>query len=719
MFLFSKNPDKENSYNIQMIGVIGESSKTGGDDGVLYEELNTSLTDLEKKGLSNAELNVYISSPGGYVKEGHNIYKRLYEWSGLVNTTIVRGAYSIATIIALAGKNRSMVDTAKFMIHSSSLPVKEGVHIDYNEAKELLTALKTVNSEISEIYGRHSNALESDDFFDILSQRHDSYYTLSRAKRELGFDFTPVKFKEVKSQLKGGFQARLRDLPLEDYSQSVNWLFYENAAEMKAKPNKYLDLLKNSAEPPKNPAPEQEAPSAQDQTKGNTTESGVLNKAAKLKELKNAYNELVAVYSEDLTEEESTGLIKMAMAGGLSEDNFDAEIKKVLKSKLKNQALSTNDNMPAENEKIQEQKEVQGLDSQALKAHLVAKIAEHLPTKEAKFAVSNLKAQTKADEVVKEKLPLSELVFENLVNKEVIKNKDSGNLSMLSTSDLPDVIGDLFSTLLPDLVAGYDESSHSVLNTARTVPLTKFGEQKINVPVVAVPYFEEVAEGAETPFIDATFKPFTVYPKSFKLGTRITPEAFQNDNIGLWTFQVDQLAKGVGATKLKVFTEALTGYAGTVAIDDKKTWLEALSEARHSFRNLKDKNGNPTPIQPRYLVVDARLQETLSRILNAKTLPGTFSDINPVADLGWEVHYVNFPDNADYQAYIYHDDAIFYTPVVAQLNQTPVRLTPEGVLEFRERVDFNYQVVPTAHIVKIKTSTITGLVKEDDLKSTK
>lgn len=63
------------------------------------------------------EITVRINSPGGSIFEGVAIYNLLQQNSKPVNTIIDGIAYSMAAIVAMAGKHRSMAKNATMLIH--------------------------------------------------------------------------------------------------------------------------------------------------------------------------------------------------------------------------------------------------------------------------------------------------------------------------------------------------------------------------------------------------------------------------------------------------------------------------------------------------------------------------------------------------------------------------------------------------------------------------
>ena len=84
-----------------------------------------------------SEINVYINSYGGEVKEGLGIYNQLKRHPASVNVYIDGFACSIASVIAMAGDKVIMGTNALMMIHHASIST-------YGNAEELRKAANDV-----------------------------------------------------------------------------------------------------------------------------------------------------------------------------------------------------------------------------------------------------------------------------------------------------------------------------------------------------------------------------------------------------------------------------------------------------------------------------------------------------------------------------------------------------------------------------------------------
>jgi|GEM_PF-5697031 len=75
------------------------------------QNLKNMPTDVE-------QIDVYMNSPGGFIDDGFGIYAALKKHDATVNVHIVGAAYSMASVIAMAGDTVTIEDTGMIMIHS-------------------------------------------------------------------------------------------------------------------------------------------------------------------------------------------------------------------------------------------------------------------------------------------------------------------------------------------------------------------------------------------------------------------------------------------------------------------------------------------------------------------------------------------------------------------------------------------------------------------------
>jgi len=93
-------------------------------------------------------IDIYISSGGGDLFAGVEIYSELRNYTGQVKIHITGNAASAASIIAMAGES-DISPAASIMIHCVSLYGVSGNHNDMDEYSELL---KTLDKSIAQAY---------------------------------------------------------------------------------------------------------------------------------------------------------------------------------------------------------------------------------------------------------------------------------------------------------------------------------------------------------------------------------------------------------------------------------------------------------------------------------------------------------------------------------------------------------------------------------------
>jgi ATP-dependent Clp protease protease subunit len=84
-------------------------------DGITAKSVSDALAEFKP----NADLDVYMNSPGGSVFEGIAIYNQLLRWGGKKTVHIDGIAASIASVISMAGDEIKIADSGVFMIHSA------------------------------------------------------------------------------------------------------------------------------------------------------------------------------------------------------------------------------------------------------------------------------------------------------------------------------------------------------------------------------------------------------------------------------------------------------------------------------------------------------------------------------------------------------------------------------------------------------------------------
>lgn len=131
-----------------------------------YEEAGTTLANVRQQVESQApydSVTVFLNSPGGDVAEGLAIYDYLRSLGVMVKTVNEARAWSIASVIFLAGTERHMAENASIVIHNPFAWVS-GESGDMAKAAELLSAMER---QIAGIYAA-AGSLSEDEFLAMM-----------------------------------------------------------------------------------------------------------------------------------------------------------------------------------------------------------------------------------------------------------------------------------------------------------------------------------------------------------------------------------------------------------------------------------------------------------------------------------------------------------------------------------------------------------------------
>lgn len=84
-------------------------------DGITAKSVSDALAEFKP----NADMDIYINSPGGSVFDGIAIYNQLARWGGKKTVHVDGIAASIASVIAMAGDEIKIAENGIMMIHSA------------------------------------------------------------------------------------------------------------------------------------------------------------------------------------------------------------------------------------------------------------------------------------------------------------------------------------------------------------------------------------------------------------------------------------------------------------------------------------------------------------------------------------------------------------------------------------------------------------------------
>jgi ATP-dependent protease ClpP protease subunit len=161
--------DGKSSAEVLIYGNIGKNWYD--DESVSAKEFVSALNDLDVD-----EITVRVNSYGGVVSEGISIFNALRRHKADVYTEIDGVAYSIASLIAMAGDVISMADNGLFMIHAPST-YAIGNAVDMRKAADVLD--KYADAMKSAYVRDNGPTIEQIDAW--LKDGEDHYFTASEA----------------------------------------------------------------------------------------------------------------------------------------------------------------------------------------------------------------------------------------------------------------------------------------------------------------------------------------------------------------------------------------------------------------------------------------------------------------------------------------------------------------------------------------------------------
>lgn len=121
------------------------------------------------------DVTIHINSGGGSVIDGLSILRAIQMFGGNITTQIEGVAASIAGVIALGGKKRTMVDFGRIMVHDPSFS-----NVDQMDDKQR-NALNSIREMLIDIFDKNTN-IDRDEIDTIMSTEtwFDSITALSR-----------------------------------------------------------------------------------------------------------------------------------------------------------------------------------------------------------------------------------------------------------------------------------------------------------------------------------------------------------------------------------------------------------------------------------------------------------------------------------------------------------------------------------------------------------
>lgn len=138
LFSIKQQAEKPNTLEIYIYDdVEGDSYDWWTNQKIESETSSNHIKQVLESNPNATEINLYINSYGGEVKEGLGIYNQLKRHTGIKNVYIDGFACSIASVIAMAGDKVIMGPNTLMMIHHASMGC-------YGNAEELRKAANDV-----------------------------------------------------------------------------------------------------------------------------------------------------------------------------------------------------------------------------------------------------------------------------------------------------------------------------------------------------------------------------------------------------------------------------------------------------------------------------------------------------------------------------------------------------------------------------------------------
>jgi len=125
------------------------------------------------------DITIRINSPGGDVGAGMTIYNALRAVKNRVVCRVEGYAYSMASVIALAGRETQMADVGQFMVHNPTTMAWGG----QKEMERAIAALKTARSTLIKAYSKKTGKSDAE----IEALMDETTFMTAEEAKEFGF----------------------------------------------------------------------------------------------------------------------------------------------------------------------------------------------------------------------------------------------------------------------------------------------------------------------------------------------------------------------------------------------------------------------------------------------------------------------------------------------------------------------------------------------------
>jgi len=190
MINFPEKPKQEKLkwYAIETKDDVAEISifdEIGGYFGVTLDEFKKDFDAIKK----NKQVKLFLNSPGGNITDGMAVYNLLSGIRSKLSVEVLGVAASIASVIALSGKELVMGEGSYLMIHD---PWSWAIG-DAKEMRRIADVLDKMGGQLANIYTRNSNLMKEE----IIEKMKDETWFTAEEAVKAGFADSVVEYGQV------------------------------------------------------------------------------------------------------------------------------------------------------------------------------------------------------------------------------------------------------------------------------------------------------------------------------------------------------------------------------------------------------------------------------------------------------------------------------------------------------------------------------------------
>lgn len=199
---------RRDRFFARSVGTVFQAKLSGDATEIdLYDEIGawgiTARDFRNKLKDTSGDITLRINSPGGSVMDGIAIYNDLLAHKGNVRVEITGVAASIASIIAMAGKEIAIADNAFLMIHNAFI---EAIG-NKEELSDLVTVLSKIDDSMARTYASRTGA----GIRTIKQMMDDETWFTGKEAKEAGFATEILKPAEAQAKFDLSVFAQVPD----------------------------------------------------------------------------------------------------------------------------------------------------------------------------------------------------------------------------------------------------------------------------------------------------------------------------------------------------------------------------------------------------------------------------------------------------------------------------------------------------------------------------